>query len=34
MRRTVDEEARPVQRVAHTDVAIEVNLGHAPNTTR
>ena len=34
MRGTVDEEARPVQRVAHADVAVEVGLGHAPNTTR
>jgi hypothetical protein len=36
MRGTVDEQARPVQRLADTTVAIEVALGieHGANTTR
>ncbi len=34
MRRTVDEEARSIQRLAYANVPVEVGLGHAPNTTR
>jgi hypothetical protein len=34
MRGTVDEDPRPVQRIADALVTIEVRLGHGPNTTR
>jgi hypothetical protein len=34
MRGTVDEDPRPVQRIADALVTIEVRLGHGSNTTR
>ena len=34
MRRTVDVEARPIQRLAYANVPVEVGLRHASNTTR
>ena len=34
MRGTVDEDARPIQRIADALITIEVRLGHGPNTTR
>ena len=34
MRGTVDEDARPIQRIADALITIEVRLGHGSNTTR